>query len=78
MSLSTTVVHLGPPVILSLLVLAPREQTADGSASRVVCTWGGRHFLFAQMDQRLFLLLDPLQEQNKASEGLAWSFLDFL
>lgn len=39
---------------------------------------GGRHFLFAQMGRRLFLLLDPLQEQNKASEGLAWSFLDFL
>lgn len=40
LSLSTIVVLLGPPVILRLLVLAPREQTADGSASRVVSTWG--------------------------------------
>lgn len=38
----------------------------------------GRHFLFAQMGRRLFLLLDPLQEQNKAYEGLVGSFLDFL
>lgn len=52
-SLSTTVVHLRPPVILSLLVLAPREQTADGPASRVVCT-RGKAFLFCSDGPKAF------------------------
>lgn len=42
-------------------------------------TKGGGVFLFAQMGWKLWLLLEPPQEQNKASEESAWYIiLDFL